>query len=182
MRPVVLFIAMSIDGHIARPNGDIDWLFTDQDYGYDNFLNRIDTVVMGNRTYEVICSFGDYPFQGKQTVVFSHTRQGADENGALFTQKEPSLWLEEERQKSGKAIWLVGGPKLLRQFWQHDLVDEMIISLHPNVLGEGVPLFDPPVAAREWQLGEVFPYKTGLVQIHYLRKVTDLPEQQAPLQ
>lgn len=64
MRQVVLFIASSLDGYIATASGDVDWLFTDQDYGYIDFFALVDTVLMGRRTYEQILSFGEYPYMG----------------------------------------------------------------------------------------------------------------------
>ena len=71
MRKIVLFIASSLDGYIARSNGDIDWLFTDQNYGYSKFLDSIDTVLMGRKTYEQVLTFGEYPYQEKKSYVFT---------------------------------------------------------------------------------------------------------------
>lgn len=74
MRKVKLFIAVSLDGVIARPNGDVDWLFTDftdEDYGYSDFFDSIDVVLMGRKTYEQILEFGEYPYKGKMALIFS---------------------------------------------------------------------------------------------------------------
>jgi len=71
MRRIILFIAASLDGHIARPSSEVDWLFTDQDYGYTEFLASVDTVLMGRKTYEQVLTFGEFPYQEKQSYVFS---------------------------------------------------------------------------------------------------------------
>jgi len=88
MRKLILFIATSLDGYIAGPNGEIDWLFTDQEYGYSEFYATIDTVVMGRKTYDLSLSFGEYPYPGTQAFVFSRTRDGERDDHATFISKE----------------------------------------------------------------------------------------------
>src|SRR5919199_5995017 len=84
MRKVVLFIASSLDGYIARPSGDIDWLFTDQDYGYSEFFASVDTVLMGRKTYEQVLTFDEYPYQDVKSYVFSNNLNfQADKNVEL---------------------------------------------------------------------------------------------------
>lgn len=73
MRKVVLFIASSLDSYIARPSGDITWLFTDQDYGYSEFFATIDTVLMGRKTYEQVLTFGEYPYKAKKLMFARKT-------------------------------------------------------------------------------------------------------------
>ena len=79
MRPIVYFVASSLDGFIARPDGGIDWLFHDQDYGFTAFLDEIDTVVMGRKTYEKSLTLGESPFQQKRHFIFSRTLAACDD-------------------------------------------------------------------------------------------------------
>lgn len=85
MRPVVCFIATSLDGYIAGPAGEIDWLFTDQDYGYTPFFETVDAVVMGRKTYDLCLSFDVYPYPGRTAYVWLRSRQGKDAQ-ATFVQ------------------------------------------------------------------------------------------------
>ena len=84
MRKIRLFIASSLDGYIARASGDVDWLFTDSDYGYDQFFAQIDTLIMGNKTYQQIVGFGEYPYKGKESFVFSNSLAGTKDNNVEF--------------------------------------------------------------------------------------------------
>ncbi len=170
MRKLILFIACSLDGCIARENGDVDWLFTDQDYGYAEFLSSIDTVLMGRKTYEQVLTFGEYPYQGIEGYVFSRTRgNGRDENAA-FVSGDVAGFVRDLKRRPGKAIWLVGGGELVRSFVQHDLIDEYEIFVHPVVLGSGIPLFRSPLPETRLRLERCRTFDTGLVQLTYMRK------------
>ncbi len=169
-RKVVLFIASSLDGFIARPDGGIDWLFSDADYGYAAFFDSIDTVVMGRKTYELSLSFGPpYVYQGKASYVFSRTKAGTKDENAEFIAGSPKDFMRPLRAQAGKDIWLVGGAELVRDFLAEDLIDEFIVSIHPVILGAGIPLF--PVQGRELSLRfkNSISFGSGLVQLHYER-------------
>ncbi len=88
MRKISLFIASSLDGYIARGSGEVDWLFTDQDYGYTEFFTQVDTLIMGHKTYQQVLSFGDYPYQEKEVFIFSRTEQGETDNQAKFVSSD----------------------------------------------------------------------------------------------
>ena len=167
MRRVVLFIAISLDGFMANLNGSIDWLFTDQDYNYTEFFDRIDTVIMGNKTYQQILGFGEYPYPGKQGFVISRSQVPGGGNGLVSFQANlefvPSLV-----NSPGKDIWLVGGAEVIRLFAERDWIDELILSVHPIALGQGIPLFLPnPGLPRKFQLTNYQVFDTGLVQLSY---------------
>jgi dihydrofolate reductase len=170
MRKVVLFIATSMDGFIARTNGGIDWLFSDADYGYKVFFDSIDTVVMGRKTYELSLSFGPpYVYQGKKSYVYSRDKAGSRDENAEYIAGNPEDLIGRLRAQAGRDIWLVGGAELVRDFLAKDLIDEFIISIHPIILGAGIPLF--PVQGRELslQLIKSISFESGLVQLHYER-------------
>ncbi|WP_137936710.1 dihydrofolate reductase family protein [Chitinivorax sp. B] len=170
MRPVSLFIATSLDGYIAREDGRVDWLFADQDYGYTAFYERVDTVLMGRHTWQQLKSFGDYPYAGKQGVVFSHRLAGVDDPDVSFIIDPVDTWLREARQQEGGTIWLVGGAKLVDSCLQADLIDEFILSVHPVILGDGIPLFRPGHRSLPLQLVSQESFDTGLVQLTYQRR------------
>ncbi|MDA8099875.1 MAG: dihydrofolate reductase family protein [Nitrospiraceae bacterium] len=170
MRKIILYIATSIDGYIARPDGGIDWLFTDQDYGYREFFSTIDTVVMGRKTYEQALAFGAYPYAGTEGYVYSRTRSGRAGEQARFVSGDPAALAAQLRARSGKNIWLVGGAKVVEAFMAADLIDDYVISVHPVVLGSGIPLFRPPLTTTWLQFVDVTTFNTGLVQTTYSRK------------
>ena len=168
MRKLVLFIATSLDGYIARPDGGIDWLFSDQDYGYTEFFAGVDTVIMGRKTYDLSLSFGEYPYQGTRGFVFSHTLKGQNEN-VTFIPINIAGFISELKRGSGKNIWLVGGAQIVAECVRHDLIDDFIISVHPVILGEGIPLFPPGLPERKLELRGSKHFSSGLVQLSYKR-------------
>lgn len=168
MRPLVCFIATSLDGYIAGPAGEIDWLFTDQDYGYTQFYANVDTVVMGRKTYDLCLTFNEYPYPGIPNYVWTRTRRGTDKH-ATFVSGDIVELLKGLKEKQGKTIWLVGGSALVGEAIKHDLLDELIVSVHPIVLGNGVPLFPRGLPKTQFQLVTSEPFNTGLVQLTYRR-------------
>ncbi len=167
MRQVILFIASSLDGYIARTSGEVDWLFTDQDYGYRDFFANIDTLLMGRHTYEQVLSFGEYPYQGKQGFVFSRTGGGVSDENVTFISDNLASFVEELKSGAGKNIWLVGGSQVIELLMKHDLIDEFVISVHPIILGEGIPLFRAPLPMKTLSFQGCQAFDTGLLQITY---------------
>lgn len=168
MRKIRLFIASSLDGYIARTTGEVDWLFTDQDYGYTEFFNQVDTLIMGNKTYQQVLSFGDYPYTNKEVFVLSKTLQGVTEYQAKFVNFEWENFIEKLRQSSGGDIWLVGGTQTIYFFLQHGWIDELILSIHPIILGNGLPLiFKDAHLQTQLTLQDVKNFDSGLLQVTY---------------
>ncbi len=168
MRKLVLYIATSLDGYIAGPSGEIDWLFADQDYGYREFFAGVDTVLMGRKTYEQALSFGEYPYQGTRGFVFSRARRTPDEN-VTFVSSDVASLVSGLKRASGKNIWLVGGGEIVAECVRHDLIDEFILFVHPIILGAGIPLFPPGLPRRPLKLVRSGSFSSGLVQISYER-------------
>ena len=146
----------------------MDWLFSDKDYGYTDFLASVDTVIMGRRTYEQVLTFGEYPYKGTQSFVFSRTRRGEDEY-VTFISKDLINFIGRLKSESGKDIWLVGGSQMIQSFMSNDLIDEFIISVHPIILGDGIPLFQAPMKMRKLSFQNCRAFDTGLVQLTYVR-------------
>lgn len=167
MRKLKLFIACSIDGFIARENGDVEWLFTDADYGYDKFYKTIDTTLMGKNTYKKILTFGEFPYKDKINYVFAHQAQPKRDN-VEFIQKDATYFVKNLKNKpTGSDIWLIGGGQIISLLHNHALIDEYILAIHPIILGEGITLFDFIHQEQALKLKEHQIYESGLVQLTY---------------
>ncbi len=143
MRKVILFISSSLDGYIARTDGSVDWLFTDGDYGYKEFYDSIDNVLVGRKTYDQVPEFTKSPFKKKTCFVF--TRQTNLENSQNLQFVNNVIETVGQLIRSpGKNIWLVGGSEIISVLLNAYLINEIILSIHPIhpiILGSGIPLF-----------------------------------------
>ena len=171
---VILYIAMSLDGFIARSNGAIDWLSPfenkNEDYGYAEFYKNIGAVIMGNNTYKQTLSFPEFPFKGKNCFVFTRNPIKAKDEHVAFVNTEVKGFIKHLRVKGKKNIWLVGGAAMVAEFLKCDAIDEFIISVIPVLLGEGIPLFRGNHDEKAVSLIGVKSFKSGVVQLHYKRK------------
>lgn len=168
MRKIRLFIASSLDGYIANTTGGVDWLFTDQDYGYSEFFNQIDTLIMGNKTYQQILGFGEYPYPGKEAFVFSKMLHGEQDDHVKFVGEDLINFIHKLRQSSGGDIWLVGGSQVIKFFLENSFLDEIILAIHPLILGNGIPLFlNSDNISKTLNLRNIKTYDSGLLQVFY---------------
>lgn len=148
MRETVLYIAVSLDGFIADAEGGVGWLSGQDasyqgDYGYGNFAETVDTVLMGYRTYDQITSElspGIWPYQDMQSFVFTH-RELPAQGRITFTSQPPTTLIEALKCQPGKKIWICGGADLIRQMMAADLIDEYHLTIMPVLLGRGLRLF-----------------------------------------
>lgn len=167
-RLIQLFIASSLDGYIARKSGEVDWLFTDDDYGYETFYSDVDTVLMGHKTYQKTLSFGEYPYADKKSYIFSRSVNHSGNSYIEFITNQIVEFITQLRQSPGKNIWLVGGGEMIQLCLKHRLIDELILSIHPIILGDGIPLITRDSSLEmDLQLQEVKTYNTGLLQVIY---------------
>lgn len=165
MRKIKLFIACSLDGFIAREDGGVDWLFTDADYGFKKFFSSIDTMLMGRKTYEKGIELGDRPDKGKKWYVFSRRKEKKEKT--LEFVKYSSGFVKKLLRSKGKDMWLVGGSEIISLFIKDALLDEIIVYVHPIILGNGIPLFKKNDTEMKLRLVGTTPYKSGLVGLHY---------------
>lgn len=139
MSYVKLNLAISVDGYISRLDDTVDFLSEmgeELTETFNDFLDTIDVIIMGSRTYEVMLGFGEYPFKSKKTYVM--TKRKFEENDFItFTNEK----IEKILEKNNENIWLFGGATLINEFLEKDLIDEYIISIAPVLIGDGIPLF-----------------------------------------
>ncbi len=164
-----VFIATSLDGFIARPDGRLDWLDAVQrpgeDHGYARFFAGVDTVLVGRSTYEVVLGFGAWPYDGKRVVVRSR-RPGTPRHGEAFMAGPPAEVAVRLQAAGARRVYVDGGATI-SAFLTAGLVDDLVVSVIPVVLGEGIRLFHPPLPERALELQGSQPYPSGLVQLSY---------------
>lgn len=171
---VVLYIAASLDGYIAGPNGEIDWLDVvegaGEDYGYDQFYGSVEAILSGSKTYELAAGFSEWPYPDKPTFVFTRRSLQSDRQDVFFLSGDVTDALEQVRARGFSRVWLLGGGELVRSFLQLDLIDEFIIATIPVILGQGILLFPPSTPRRDVELVESQRYRSGMVMNRYRRQ------------
>lgn len=167
----ILYIAVSLDGLIARADGSIDWLASSEesieDYGYTEFYNSIDALVTGSTTYKQILGFGNWPYPGKLTYVLTRHHLSSDRNDVMFLPSLAAL-LTDVEQKGFRRVWVVGGGQVAAQFMRQRLIDEYILTLIPVILGDGISLYQA-VPEQKLTLIEAKSYGSGVVELRYRR-------------
>ena len=146
-----VFIATSLDGFIARANGDLDWLTgvqsasTEQDYGYEEFINTVDTIVVGRNTFERVLTFDTWPYSGKKVVVLSSRPSAVPPHlvDSVEWLSLPPQQLVERLAAQGATHLYVDGGKTIQGFLNAGLIDELTITRVPILIGTGLPLFGP---------------------------------------
>ena len=171
MRNIVLGLGISLDGYIARPNGDVDFLFMPKDYSMAPFFATVDTAIMGRKTLDVglKMSGGSLPASSMTYYVFSHSKPPGQCDSWTFVNESPAAFVRKLRKRSGKDIWLMGGGELARDFLKADLVDELYIGVVPVLLGEGIPLFPSRFPQRNFSLIENKTFSRGMIALKYKR-------------
>ncbi|MBZ0263280.1 dihydrofolate reductase family protein [bacterium] len=167
MRKIIYYVASSLDGFIAGPEGEIDWLFSDQDYGFSEFYNSIDTIISGRITFDVGLAFEEKPFGDKEVHVFTRDTNKETLGYINYISEDPVEFTRSLLKQPGGDIWLLGGGKLAGLLVGNKLVDEYIVSIHPTLLGEGIPLNPFDYHPVDLELVDVKSFDSGLVQLHY---------------
>lgn len=174
MTRVVYYVAASLDGFIAGPQGGLDWLHAferpDNDYGYKDFLATIDGLVMGRKTWSVVRSMGDWPYGARPAWVLSRTQAGGadDPTGVRFTQQTPQDLRAQWQAMGLQRVWLVGGGEVAGQFLAAGCLDELVVTTIPVVLGSGVALFGGTGAPQaRWKRAGVGLHPGGVHGVYY---------------
>ena len=177
MRKLILYSAVSLDNRIARKNGDVSWLEDPQfkirgeDFGYARFLSGIDTTLMGYNTYKLVLSFGGkFPYKGKANYVFTRSRTRRRNPAVNFVHTDIPALVRSLKRQRGKAIWLVGGSQANTLMLNNSLIDRMMLTFVPVVLGAGIPLFSESVRPASFVLKNRKIFPNGFVQVTWDRK------------
>ena len=175
MRKLIVYIASSIDGYIAKPNDNLDFLKIvekeGEDYGYAAFTETVDTILLGRRTFDwVVEQVGleHYQTLNKRVIVVTSRTQQKLQNIEYYAGSIPAL-IQELKQVDGKHIFCDGGATLIHELLQHELIDEIYLSIVPILLGDGISLFKSGRPETKYQLNSVKSFDTGLVQLHYIK-------------
>lgn len=170
-RLVILYIATTLDGFIAKENDDISFLSVvespGEDYGYSDFIKTVDTVIMGRRTYDKVLTFGgEFPHPDKKYYVISHTKKGKDNNVEFYNGNIGEL-IANIRKAEGKNIFIDGGAQVVFELMKEKLIDKYIISIIPHLLGSGIKLFKSDCTEQKLKLIRSITFPSGLVQLWY---------------
>jgi dihydrofolate reductase len=171
-RAIIVNIATSADGFVARPDGNLDWLTSRPApkgfYGLPKFARSVDAKILGRKTFDVSVELGAR-FSDKEThYVFSRRPpRGSVPAGVQFVKESIKAFVERIRQEPGKNIWMMGGGEIIGAFLDEGAIDEFIISVVPTFIGEGVPLVAPRHRDVPLRLLSVKHFPDGVVQLHY---------------
>jgi dihydrofolate reductase len=169
MRRVRYVVAMSLDGYIAGPNGEADWIIMDPDIDFGALFEQFDAFLLGRKTFESMGGAGGGRQSGVQTIVFSRTLRQQDYPNVTIVSENPQQVLADLRSKPGNDIWLFGGGLLFRSLLEARLVDAVEVSVMPVLLGEGLPLLPAKPSSERYKLSLASnrAFETGIVSLEY---------------
>ena len=170
MRRVRYQVAMSLDGYIAGPTGEADWIIMDPEIDFGAIFAQFDTILVGRRTFETLVRDGNTDMPGMKTLVFSRTLRQRDYPNVTIVAKKPKEALDAVRARPGKDIWLFGGGLLFQSLLAAGLVDTVEVAVIPVLLGGGIPLLPAAATQAKLQLTGHKVYKTGIVLLEYAVK------------
>jgi dihydrofolate reductase len=161
-----------LDGYIAGPNGEADWIIMDQEIDFDGFFAQFDTFLLGRRTFEPMARAKNAGMPGVRTFVVSQTLEQRDHPNVTILGEGWEKTVSALREEEGKDIWLFGGGMLFRSLLDIGLVDTVEVGIMPVLIGDGIPLLPPPAIRAELQLTSHKVYKSGIVGLEYAVKHT----------
>jgi dihydrofolate reductase len=167
MRRIRYSVAMSLDGYIAGPKGEADWIIMDPEIDFGALFEQFDTFLMGRRTFEPMARMKRREKPGVKTFVFSRTLRQEDYPAVTMVAEGVEEKVAALRAEPGKDIWLFGGGSLFRSFLEAELVDTVEVAIIPVLLGEGIPLLAPVSKQTKLKLTGHKVYKSGIVSLEY---------------
>lgn len=173
MKKIKIYIAISLNGKIAKSDGSVAWLEAmpvpeGSDYGYAEFYNSIDTTIQGNSTYKQIVSWGiEFPYKGKTNYVLTRNADEEDNENVSFISGNHIEQVKAIKAKEGKDIWLIGGGGANAMLLDANLVDQIHIHIMPIILDEGIDLFGSLLHDTLLELKHSKTYPTGVVELIY---------------
>ena len=177
---VVYYVASSLDGYIATPDGGVEWLDAfhggGEEYGFSEFYRSMDALVMGSATYEVSLQLGPWQAPDKPSWVFTKRELPIAHPSVTLTSAEPAQLMQELGAKGIENVWLMGGGRLAVAFRADGLISKYMIAVIPILLGDGIPLFAATSRTDPLTLTDVKSYRSGIVQLSYEPAGVPLPE------
>lgn len=173
MRKIILYIATSLDGYIADSTGDLEWLTAfsnpeNSDYGYGDFYSGIQTLIMGRKTYQSVVDMNiPWPYTDKKTYVLSQREMAGVQTDVELLSQNYIEKVRELQREYGRDIWLVGGGEIASLFLKENLVDTMILTTIPTLLGSGIPLFTSVQNKSNWKVTNLTRHANGVVTTQY---------------
>ncbi len=173
MRKLKLYSACSLNGKIAKKNGNVDWLNElpnpeNTDHGFAEFFDSIDTTVQGFKTYHQVLSWDiEFPYKGKRNYVFTRNQKRENTEDVTFVAENHIDFIANLKKQKGKDIWLIGGGQINRMLLNAGLIDELIVFVMPIVLTEGIELFEGLPKESQLKLIDSKTYSTGTVEMRY---------------
>jgi dihydrofolate reductase len=167
-RRVRYSVAMSLDGYIAGPKGEYDWIIMDPDIDFGEMMNEFDTYLLGRKTFELTAGQGQGSSPGSKTVVFSTTLKQSDYPNVTIVSSNAADAVRELKAQPGKDIWLFGGGELFRSLLEAGVVDGIGAAIMPVVLGGGIPFLPTPAQRAKLKLikHKLYP-KSGIMSLEY---------------
>lgn len=176
-RKIIVYIATSADGFIARPDGSVDWLDRPRpkgNYGMGAFYQSIDTILWGRKTYEMALEFqkkgvtrSAFDTRVKNYVFTRSLPQSTAPAGVEFVSEPIKAFATRLREKKGKDIWMMGGAGIIASFLDEAEIDEFMIHVIPKLIGEGIPLIAPGQRTLPLKLISCRKFTDGVVNLHY---------------
>lgn len=167
-----MYIAMSLDGFIAGENDDLEFLSLvereGEDYGYGDFIETVETVILGRKTYDKVLSMGEFHHSKRETYVITRTPR-PDEGNIRFYTDDLHCLISKLKAGSGGTVFVDGGAEIVNLLMKEKLFDEFIISIIPVFLGKGTALFEEGRPSESLELRSSKAFSSGLVQVHYVR-------------
>ncbi len=167
MRRIRYSVIMTLDGYIAGPNGEADWIPPDPDFDFASLPKQFDTLLVGRRTFAVMAAAGRTTMPGMKTIVFSHTLKTEDHPEVKIVTECHRETATALKSAPGKDIWLFGGGELFRTLAEYGLVDTVEVGVAPILLGAGIPLLPSPSNRIQLNLTTHRVRKNGMVSLEY---------------
>lgn len=167
MRKLTYLVRASVDGMIAGPDGELDWLFSEKDPSVAEFFERTDAVLLGTATYDYMLAHGMEAYPGMTNYVFSRTLRQEDHPAVTVVPTDPTPFVKALKEREGGGIWLLGGGVVFRYLLAAAQVDEIVILVHPMLLGGGVPLLPRCELVTPLELRSCDKLDSGLVLLRY---------------
>lgn len=173
MRKIILYIATSLNGKIAKSDGSVHWLENipnpdKLDYGYQKFYEKIGTTIQGYKTYAQVIGWDiPFPYVDKENFVFTRKKNLKDTDDVHFVSENHLEFTKKLKEKKGKDIWLIGGGQINTLLFNADLIDEIRVFVMPIVIPEGIELFETIPEEKLLNLVSSKNYPTGVVEMVY---------------